>query len=30
MADKLKAHVYPENSDSTGQFETYRENWGLL
>ena len=26
MADKLKAHVYPENSDSTGQFETYREN----
>tara|TARA_R110002020_G_scaffold1680_1_gene7649 strand:- start:50 stop:382 length:333 start_codon:yes stop_codon:yes gene_type:complete len=30
MADRQKAHVYPENSDSTGQFETYRENWGLL
>ena len=26
MADRKRAHVYPEHSDSTGQFETYREN----
>ena len=30
MADRQKAHVYPEISDSSGQFEAYRENWGLL
>ena len=29
MAYTKRADVYPENSDSTVQFETHRENWGL-
>ena len=27
---RVKAYVYPLNSESTGQLEVYRENWNLL
>jgi hypothetical protein len=27
---RFKVYVYPENSDSAGLLECYRENWGLL
>ena len=28
--DRIKVYVYPENPDSAGLLERYRENWGLL
>ena len=28
--DRMKVYVYPENSDSAGLLERYREIWGLL
>ena len=30
MNGRMKAYVYPENLDSAGLLERYRENWGLL
>ena len=30
MNGRMKAYVYPENPDSAGLLERYRENWGLL
>ena len=30
MNGRIKAYVYPENPDSAGLLERYRENWGLL
>ena len=27
---RIKVYVYPENPDSAGLLERYRENWGLL
>jgi len=27
---RVKAYVYPENPDSNGLLETYREAWGVL
>ena len=30
MDGRTKAYVYPENPDSAGLLERYRENWGLL
>ena len=30
MNGRVKAYVYPENPDSAGLLERYRENWGLL
>ena len=30
MNGRIKAYVYPDNSDSAGLLERYRENWGLL
>ena len=27
---RVKAYVYPLNSEATGQLEVYRENWNLL
>ena len=30
MNGRMKAYVYPENPDSVGLLERYRENWGLL
>ena len=27
---RIKAYVYPDNTDSAGLLERYRENWGLL
>ena len=28
--ERIKVYVYPENPDSAGLLERYRENWGLL
>ena len=28
--ERVKVYVYPENPDSAGLLERYRENWGLL
>ena len=28
--ERMKVYVYPENPDSNGLLERYRENWGLL
>ena len=28
--DRIKVYVYPENPESAGLLERYRENWGLL
>ena len=28
--DRIKVYVYPENPDSAGLLETYREAWGVL
>ena len=30
MNGRMKAYVYPENPDSAGLLEVYRENWDLL
>ena len=30
MDERIKVYVYPENPDSAGLLERYRENWGLL
>ena len=30
MNGRIKAYVYPENPDSAGLLETYREAWGVL
>ena len=30
MNGKVKAYVYPDNAESAGLLERYRENWGLL
>ena len=30
MTGRMKAYVYPENPDSVGLLERYRENWDLL
>ena len=30
MTGRVKAYVYPENPDSVGLLERYRENWDLL
>ena len=30
MTGRVKAYVYPENPDSAGLLERYRENWDLL
>ena len=30
MNGRMKAYVYPENPDSAGLLERYRENWDLL
>ena len=30
MKGRIKAYVYPENPDSAGLLERYRENWDLL
>ena len=30
MNGRIKAYVYPENTDSNGLLETYREAWGVL
>ena len=27
---RIKAYVYPDNTESAGLLERYRENWGLL
>ena len=27
---RIKVYVYPENPESAGLLERYRENWGLL
>ena len=28
--ERMKVYVYPENQDSAGLLERYRENWNLL
>ena len=28
--ERMKVYVYPENPESVGLLERYRENWGLL
>ena len=30
VTDRIKVYVYPENPDSAGLLERYRENWNLL
>ena len=30
LAEKVKAYAYPENPNSAGALERYRENWTLL
>ena len=30
MNGRIKAYVYPDNKESAGLLERYRENWGLL
>ena len=30
MVGKVKACTYPDNTESAGLLERYRENWGLL
>jgi hypothetical protein len=30
MNGKVKAYVYPGNTELAGLLERYRENWGLL
>lgn len=30
MAGRVKAYVYPDNPNSEGRLEVYRENWDLL
>ena len=30
MNGRIKAYVYPENAESAGLLERYRENWDLL
>ena len=30
MNGRVKAYVYPDNTESAGLLERYRENWGLL
>ena len=30
LAGKIKAYAYPENPNSAGALERYRENWKLL
>ena len=30
MTGRVKAYVYPGNTESAGLLERYRENWGLL
>jgi hypothetical protein len=30
MNGRIKAYAYPDNTESAGLLERYRENWGLL